>query len=79
MSTEGGATAALGSTHADVGIDKEAVKRAFLDKLFSNQGKFPKLATLNDYYMALARRHSFELDEVVAMPANNLTVVLTRQ
>ena len=54
MSTDGGAVTALQSTHADVGIDKEAVKRAFLDKLFSNQGKFPKLATLNDYYMALA-------------------------
>ena len=35
-------------------IDKEAIKRAFLDKLFYIQGKFPKLATLTDYYMALA-------------------------
>jgi hypothetical protein len=32
----------------------EAAWAAFLDKLFSIQGKFPKLATQNDYYMALA-------------------------
>ena len=32
-----------------------------------------------DDVVALAQRHSFELAEVVAMPANNLTVVLTRQ
>jgi starch phosphorylase len=54
MSTDGGSASALRSTHADIGIDKEAVKRAFLDKLFSNQGTFPTLATLNDYYLALA-------------------------
>ena len=54
MSTDGGSASALRSTHADVGIDKEAMKRAFLDKLFSNQGTFPTLATLNDYYLALA-------------------------
>jgi SAM-dependent methyltransferase len=32
-----------------------------------------------DEVVALARRHSLELAEVVAMPANNLTVVLARQ
>jgi len=32
-----------------------------------------------DAVLALARQHSFALAEVVAMPANNLTVVLTRQ
>lgn len=32
-----------------------------------------------DDVVALARRHSLELDEVVAMPANNFTVVLRRQ
>ena len=32
-----------------------------------------------DEIVALASRHSLELGEVVAMPANNLTVVLTRQ
>jgi hypothetical protein len=32
-----------------------------------------------DEVVALARRHSLELAEVVAMPANNLTVVLLRQ
>ncbi|HZF29315.1 MAG TPA: glycogen/starch/alpha-glucan phosphorylase [Gammaproteobacteria bacterium] len=49
-------TTAVRSPRADVadGIEKEAVKRAFLDKLFYMQGKFPKLATLTDYYLALA-------------------------
>jgi hypothetical protein len=32
-----------------------------------------------DEVVALARRHSLELTELVAMPANNFTVVLTRQ
>ncbi|MDD5366526.1 MAG: glycogen/starch/alpha-glucan phosphorylase [Gallionellaceae bacterium] len=35
-------------------LSKEALKRAFLDNLFYYQGKFPALATRNDYYMALA-------------------------
>ncbi len=35
-------------------VDTEAIKRAFLDKLFYVQGKFPALATQHDYYMALA-------------------------
>jgi starch phosphorylase len=35
-------------------LDKEAIKNAFLDGLFYVQGKFPALATNNDYYMALA-------------------------
>ena len=35
-------------------LDKEAIKRSFLDDLFYMQGKFPALATQNDYYMALA-------------------------
>jgi starch phosphorylase len=35
-------------------IDRETLKRSFLDKLFYIQGKFPKLATQNDYYLALA-------------------------
>jgi glycogen phosphorylase len=55
MSNHGGAAvSALRTSDAAHGIDKEAVKRAFLDKLFYIQGKFPKLATQNDYYMALA-------------------------
>ena len=33
---------------------KEALKRAFLDNLYFKQGKFARLATGNDYYMALA-------------------------
>jgi len=32
----------------------ESIKRAFLDKLFFVQGKFPALATQHDFYMALA-------------------------
>jgi glycogen phosphorylase len=36
------------------GLDKESIKRAFLDHLFFLQGKFPAIATLNDYYLALA-------------------------
>jgi hypothetical protein len=32
-----------------------------------------------DDVVALARTHSLEQSEVVAMPSNNLTVVLTRQ
>src|SRR5690606_11184383 len=35
-------------------LTKEAFKRAFLDNLFYVQGKFPALATRNDYYQALA-------------------------
>ncbi len=35
-------------------FSKEALKRAFLDKLFYMQGKFPALATKRDYYLALA-------------------------
>jgi starch phosphorylase len=35
-------------------LSKEALKGAFLDDLFYMQGKFPALATRNDYYMALA-------------------------
>ena len=37
-------TTVMRPTHADVDIEKEAIKRAFLDKLFYIQGKFPKLA-----------------------------------
>ncbi|WP_416669228.1 glycogen/starch/alpha-glucan phosphorylase [Egbenema bharatensis] len=36
------------------GLGIETLKRAFLDNLFYIQGKFPAIATLNDYYMALA-------------------------
>ncbi len=35
-------------------LSKDALKNAFLDDLFYMQGKFPALATKNDYYMALA-------------------------
>ncbi|MEO0949571.1 MAG: glycogen/starch/alpha-glucan phosphorylase, partial [Cyanobacteria bacterium J06641_5] len=36
------------------GISTETLKRAFLDNLFYVQGKFPVLATQQDYYRALA-------------------------
>jgi glycogen phosphorylase len=36
------------------GLSKETLKRAFLDNLFYVQGKFPRLATMQDYYLALA-------------------------
>src|SRR5262245_22106737 len=36
------------------GLTKDAFKHAFLDNLFYMQGKFPALATQNDYYQALA-------------------------
>ena len=35
-------------------MTKDALKRAFLDNLYYMQGKFPQLATGNDYYKALA-------------------------
>jgi starch phosphorylase len=37
-----------------IGISKEALKSDFLDNLFYAQGKFPALATKQDYYLALA-------------------------
>ncbi len=40
--------------HEGAGFGQEALKRAFLDKLFYMQGKFPALATKRDYYLALA-------------------------
>ncbi len=36
------------------GLSVETLKRAFLDNLFYIQGKFPRIATKTDYYMALA-------------------------
>jgi glycogen phosphorylase len=36
------------------GLSVETLKRAFLDNLFYIQGKFPRLATKHDYYLALA-------------------------
>ncbi len=35
-------------------LSTASIKRAFLDKLFYLQGKFPALATKQDYYLALA-------------------------
>jgi glycogen phosphorylase len=50
------ATAAVTGPRARVDglLTKDAFKRAFLDNLFYIQGKFPALATENDYYQALA-------------------------
>ena len=47
------ATEPLVSNHRDA-LDKQSLQRSFLDNLLYMQGKFPRLATANDYYMALA-------------------------
>jgi len=49
-----GAPSALATDQEDAGFSQEELKRAFLDKLFYMQGKFPALATKRDYYLALA-------------------------
>ena len=36
------------------GVDVETLKRAFSDNLFYALGKFPEIASKNDFYMALA-------------------------
>lgn len=36
------------------GLDVETLKRAILDNLFYGQGKFPEIATHNDWYMSVA-------------------------
>lgn len=36
------------------GLSVEALKKAILDQLFYQQGKYPEIATRNDYYMAVA-------------------------
>ena len=36
------------------GLQRDAIRQSFINNLFYVQGKFPKLATTNDYYMALA-------------------------
>jgi glycogen phosphorylase len=40
--------------HSRTGLNKEVLRRAFLDNLYYVQGKFPALATKHDYYMAFA-------------------------
>ncbi len=45
---------ALAGESNRTGLDKTSIKRAFLDHLFFLQGKFPPIATLQDYYLALA-------------------------
>ncbi len=45
---------ALPTADDSAALGKDALKHAFLDDLFYMQGKFPALATKNDYYMALA-------------------------
>lgn len=42
------------SSMSRTGITMESLKRAFLDNLFYVQGKFPTLASKQDYYLALA-------------------------
>src|SRR5215831_1176409 len=40
--------------HSRTGLTAETLKRAVIDHLFYSQGKFPGIATKNDFYMALA-------------------------
>jgi starch phosphorylase len=47
-------TSAIQTEDDRTGLSLETLKRAFLDNLFYIQGKFPRLASKNDYYMALA-------------------------
>ncbi len=54
MNTPDDATGAVSAEDERTGLDREALKRAFLDNLFYMQGKFPALATQRDCYLALA-------------------------
>ena len=47
-------TAGVVADNSRTGLDKNSIKRAFLDHLFFLQAKFPSIATLHDYYLALA-------------------------
>ena len=40
--------------HIRIGLSVESLKRAFVDNLIYEQGKYPKFATKLDYYMAIA-------------------------
>jgi glycogen phosphorylase len=51
---EGNRRAGAHAADERTALDKEALKRAFVDNLFYVQGKIPALATRYDYYMALA-------------------------
>ncbi|HTW38841.1 MAG TPA: glycogen/starch/alpha-glucan phosphorylase [Steroidobacteraceae bacterium] len=51
---EASSAAEQGPGDARLALDKEALKRSFVDNLFYVQGKIPALATQHDYYMALA-------------------------
>jgi starch phosphorylase len=44
----------IAQSSAKSAFDREAVKRAILEKLFYVRGKYPRLATETDYYMAVA-------------------------
>ena len=47
-------TAGQSGDSSRTGLDKASIKQAFLDHLFFLQGKFPSIATVHDYYLALA-------------------------
>src|SRR5690349_8645857 len=48
--------ARLSKTNRDArtGLSRDEIRRDFLDNLFFVQGKFPEVATRNDWYLALA-------------------------
>jgi glycogen phosphorylase len=50
----GGRSPSAAADDGRTGLNKEALKRAFLDNLLYAQGKFAALATRKDYYLALA-------------------------
>jgi starch phosphorylase len=55
MSMKAGSMSAIEPAEDErTALTKDAFKRAFLDNLYYVQGKFPELATRNDYYQALA-------------------------
>lgn len=51
MTTESESGGGIGNR---TGLSKDSIKRAFIDHLFFLQGKYPALATNQDYYSALA-------------------------
>lgn len=54
MAIVASSTAAQRHEHTRTGLSVSALKRAFIDNLIYEQGKYPELATKLDYYMAVA-------------------------
>src|SRR3954447_5089537 len=54
MATVVSTTSAQKHEYTRTGLSVESLKRAFIDNLIYEQGKYPELATKLDYYMAIA-------------------------